>query len=70
MGKSSTKLFHTMESMKLRARRTIATAVTLTRALMAKAKEAADIEVRARVKKKIKNLETSTVNPENIHQFY
>lgn len=51
--------------MKLSARRTMATAVTLTRALMANAKDAADIDVKASVKKNIKNFEASTVNPVN-----
>ena len=53
-----------MNSTNERAMRELATATTLSRELTANAWDVAVMEARVRVKRKIKNLEASTVKPE------
>ena len=59
-----------MKSTNERAMRRLATATTLSRELTANAWDVAVMEVRVRVKRKMKNLEASTVKPEKQNRHY
>ena len=59
-----------MNSTNERAMRRLATATTLSRELTANAWDVAVMEARVRVKRKMKNLEASTVKPEKQNRHY